>query len=130
MRLEESSVFTVANWEWRSVQTLSNADLIVSGSIHQADRRFSDVSRGKQSAFMSLSALLRANFCRVSQWTADIIDEILIGDAMYVKAFDDDTIPDTETLSLTNLPDRVHWPTMTADRAKPNQLLTASTLCV
>ena len=49
------------------------------------------------------------------------VDEILIGDAMYMKAFDNDTIPDTETLSLTYLPDRVHWPTMTADPAKPNQ---------
>ena len=78
---------------------------------------------GKDNVLLSLSALLRANSCRVSQWTADTIDEILIeGDAMYVKAFDDDTIPDTEILSLTNLPDRVHWPTMTADRAKPNQL--------
>ena len=44
-----------------SVQTLSNADLIVSGSIHQADRRFSDVSRGRQCAFTSLLTLLRAN---------------------------------------------------------------------
>ena len=26
---------------------MSNAHLIVSGSIHEADRRFSDVSRGK-----------------------------------------------------------------------------------
>ena len=33
--------------------------------------------------------------------------------------------PDTETLSLTYLPDRVHWPTITADRAKPNPLPTA-----
>ena len=40
---------------------------------------------------------------------------------MCVKDFDDDTISDTETLSLTYLPDRVHWPTMTADPAKPNQ---------
>ena len=42
---------------------------------------------------------------------------------MYVKAFDGDTILDTETLSQTYLPDRVHWPTMTADPAKPNQYL-------
>ena len=45
--------------------------------------------------------LKRANSCRVSPWTADTVDEILIGDAMYMKAFDDDTIPDTETLSQT-----------------------------
>ena len=42
---------------------------------------------------------------------------------LYMKAFDDDTIPDAETLSLTYLTDRVHWPTMTADPAKPNQYL-------
>ena len=46
----------------------------------------------------------------------DKVDEILIQeDAMYVKAFDDDTTADTETLSLTYLPDRVHWSTMTAE---------------
>ena len=44
--------------------------------------------------------LIHANSCRVSQcqWTADTVDQILTeGDAMYVKAFDDGTIPDTET---------------------------------
>ena len=61
-----------------SVQTLSNADLIVSGSIHQADRRFSDVSRGRQCAFTSLLTLLRANSCRISHLTADKVGEILI----------------------------------------------------
>ena len=42
---------------------------------------------------------------------------------MYMKAFDDDTIPDTETLLLAYLADRVHWPTVTTDPAKPNQYL-------
>ena len=71
--------------------------------------------------------LKRVNSCRVSSWTAHTVDEILIeGDAMCVKAFDDDTIPDTETLSLMYLPDRVHWPTMTADPAKPNQYLSTA----
>ena len=64
---------------------------------------------------------VRANSCRVSPWTADTVDEMLIGDAMYMKAFDNDTIPDTETLSPTYLPDLEHSPTMTADPAKPNQ---------
>ena len=72
---------------------MSNTDLIVSGSVHQADRHFSDVSRGRQCAFNSFPAHLRAG-----------------------------TIPDTETLSLTHLPDRVRWPTVTADPAKLNQL--------
>ena len=68
--------------------------------------------------------LKRVNSRRASPWTADAVDEILIeGDAMYMKAFDDDTIPDTETLLLAYLPDRVHWPTMTADPAKQNQYL-------
>ena len=40
--------------EWRSIQTKSNADLIVSERIHQAYYRFSDVSKGRQCAFMSL----------------------------------------------------------------------------
>ena len=63
----------------------------------------------------------RVNSYRVSQCTADTVDEILIErDVMYVKDFDDDTIPDTETLSLTYLSDRVHWPTMIADSSKPN----------
>ena len=57
------------NSERRCVQTMSNADLIVSGSIHQADHRFSDLSRGRQCAFISFSALLPASSCRVSQWT-------------------------------------------------------------
>ena len=65
---------------------MSNADLIVSGSTHQADRRFSDVSRERQRAFTSLSTLLIcANSCRASQWTANTVDEILIeGDTMCV----------------------------------------------
>ena len=58
-------------------------------------------------------------------WTADTVDQILTGDVMYVKAFDDGTTPDTETLSLTHLPDRVRWPTVTVDPAKLNQLPTA-----
>ena len=40
------------------------------------------------------------------------VDQITEGDAMYVKAFDDGTIPDTKTLLLTHLPDRVRWPTV------------------
>ena len=39
---------------------MSNGTLIVNG-VHQCDRRFSDVSRGRQCAFKSLSALLCAN---------------------------------------------------------------------
>ena len=68
---------------------------------------------------MSLSALLRENSCRVSQWTAKTVDQIFVEDAMYLKPFDDETIPDTKTWSLTNLPDRVRWPKMTSDPTMP-----------
>ena len=44
----------------------ANADLIVSATIHRADRRFIDVRRGKQSVVMSVSTLLRANMYRFS----------------------------------------------------------------
>ena len=67
---------------------MSNAMLFVNGNIHQGDRRFSDVSGGRRCAFMSLSPLLCANSCDVSQWTAHTVDQLLTeGDAMYLKAF-------------------------------------------
>ena len=60
------------------------------------------IYRGRQSSFMSLSALLCANSCDILTWTSDIIDRILIeGDAMYLKAFEERSIPDEETLSLS-----------------------------
>ena len=81
---------------------MPNATLIVNGSIHQGDRLFSDVSRGRQYALMSLSALLCANSYDVSQWTAHTVHSPLTeGDAVYLKAFQEQTIPDTETISLS-----------------------------
>ena len=78
------------------------------------------------SVFQLFNVQTPAVFQFISQWTADTVDQILTeGDAVYVKAFDDGTIPDTETLSLTHLPDRVRWPTVTVDPAKLNQLPTA-----
>ena len=69
---------------------MSNATLIVNEIFHQGDRRFSDASRGRQCAFTSLLALLLTE-----------------GDAMYLKTFQEQTIPDTETISLRYLPDGV-----------------------
>ena len=42
---------------------MSNSTLFVCRSIHQGDRRFSDISWGTQCPFMSPSALLCANSC-------------------------------------------------------------------
>ena len=58
---------------------MSHADLTVySGSTHQADRRLSEVSRVRQYAFTAMLLNGVANSCRVSQWTPDTVDEILI----------------------------------------------------
>ena len=38
-----------------------NSTIFARGSIHQGDNRFSDISRGRECAFMSFSALLCAN---------------------------------------------------------------------
>jgi hypothetical protein len=39
-----------------------------------------------------------------------MIDYILIqGDSMYLTAYEEHTIPDTETISLTYLPDLARW---------------------
>ena len=75
---------------------MSNATCFVRGSIHKGDSQFSNISRGRQ------CALLCANSCDILTWTSDIIDRILIeGDAMYLKAFEERSIPDEETLSLS-----------------------------
>ena len=95
-----------------------NATLFTRGSIHQGDSRFSDISRGRQCAFMSLSALLCANYCEISTWTTETVDRVLIeGDSMFLKAFEERTIPDAETISLNYLPDRVLWPPMTQNKS-------------
>ena len=81
-----------------------NSTLFARGSIHQGDNRLSDICRGRQCAFMSFSALLCANSCVT--WTTETIDGILIeGDAMYLKSFEERSIPDEETMSLNYLPD-------------------------
>ena len=50
---------------------MSNATSIVNGSIHQGDRRFNDVSGGRQCAFTSVSVLLYAKSCDVLQWMSN-----------------------------------------------------------
>ena len=92
-----------------------NATLFTRGS------RFSDISRGRQCAFMSLSALLCANRGDISTWTAKTMDRVLAeGDSMFLKAFEELSIPDEETISLDYLPDRVLWSTMTHEKS-PNE---------
>ena len=53
-----------------------NSTIFARGSIHQGDNRFSDISRGRECAFMSFSALLCANSCYILTWTTETIDGI------------------------------------------------------
>ena len=77
---------------------MSNANLIVSGSIHQGDCHSIDASRGRQCAFKSLSALfICANWCCVSQWMTNTINQISIqGDTMHLKCLENQTTPDAD----------------------------------
>ena len=53
-----------------------NVTLFTRGIIHQGDSRFSNISRGRQCAFMSLSALLCANLCDISTWTTETVNRV------------------------------------------------------
>ena len=92
-----------------------DASLFIRRSIHQGDSRFSDISRGRQFDFMSLSALLFANddiraiFRRGHQKMDRTLAE---GDFMFLKDFEESSIPDEETFPLNYLPDRVLWSTV------------------
>jgi hypothetical protein len=98
-----------------------NATLFTRGSIHQGDGRFSNISRGRQCAFMTLSALLCANCGNISKWTTQTVDRLLAeGDSMFLKAFEERSVPDEETISLNYLQDRVLWFTMTQNQS-PNE---------
>ena len=91
--------------EFSRLPLSSNAKfkLNVSGSIHEADRCFSNLSRGEQCAFMLC-------YVQIQVWQCHVI-----------KAFDDKTIPDVEKLSPTFLPNRVRWFQIAANPSTPNQ---------
>ncbi len=80
-------------------------------SIHQGHECFSDRSRGKQCAFMSLSALLTARNLTVTEWNSTTIDNALLqGDKMCLFALDNGLIPPDQLLLLDNLPTVVSFP--------------------
>ena len=63
------------------------ANLHIAGTFHQGDERFSVQSRGKQCAFMSLSAVLTAQNIPVIDWSKTALDNFLLqGDKVYLKA--------------------------------------------
>ena len=61
--------------------------LFLSADIHQGDERFSVHSRGKQCAFMSLSALLTARNIPLNSWSRITFKNALLqGDKMFLNA--------------------------------------------
>ena len=77
----------------------------IRGSIHQGHEAFSEHSRGRQCAFMSLSALLLHRSYSVNSWTQTNIDDILFhGDRMYLHSLRNELVPDTSSLSINELP--------------------------
>ena len=68
---------------------------------------------GRQCCFMSLSALLfdKLGSSTCCHWTAENVDHILeFGDKMSLDSLQEGLIPDTETFSISNLPQfAVHW---------------------
>jgi hypothetical protein len=82
--------------------------LFLSANIHQGDDLFSINSRGKQCAFMSLSALLTAQNIPFSTWSKMTIDNVLLqGDQMYLNTFSSGFVvldPCVEFLSVDDLP--------------------------
>ena len=89
---------------------MSNAIQSIAGTIHKGHERFSDISRGRQSSFMTFSTLLCAQSCLVRHWDTATVDQTLVeGDRMYLNALESRNIPDTETLSLIYLPIQACW---------------------
>ena len=63
--------------------------LFLSTDIHQGDELLSVHSRGKQCAFMTLSALLTARHIPLNSWSRITLNRVLLqGDKMYLNALD------------------------------------------
>ena len=82
--------------------------LFISADFHQGDERFNVHSRGKQHAFMSLSALLTARNVPLSSWSKITFNNVLLqGDKLYLKALNTGFIvldPGIDFLSVEHLP--------------------------
>ena len=75
-------------------------------SIHQGHGTFSEHSRRRQCAFMSLAASLFNRSNSVDLWTQTNIDDILChGDRMYLHALTIKMVPDANSLSIEELPE-------------------------
>ena len=86
--------------------------LFLSANIHQGNDLFSMYSRGRQCAFMCLSALLTARSNPVVVWSKTTLNNVLLqGDSMYLEALNNVLIvsdPGVDLLSINNLPSVVY----------------------
>ena len=110
------------NCKVKSSETVQNlkekyyytANLHIAGTFHPGDEHFNVQSRGKQCAFMSLSAVLTGHNIPVIDWSKTTLDNVLLqGDKMYLKALNRGLIvlhPGVEFLSVDNLPKVVSIP--------------------
>ena len=87
-------------------------ELFLSDNIHQGNDLFSVYSRGRQCAFMCLSALLTARDNPVVVWSKTTLNNVLLqGDSMYLEALNNGLIvpdPGVDLLSINNLPSVVY----------------------
>ena len=68
-------------------KSLVRITLYLRSNVHQGDELFSSQSRGKQCAFMSLSAVITAHNKPLFNWSKTTFDNVLLqGDKMYLKA--------------------------------------------
>ena len=77
-------------------------ELLLSANVHQGDEVFSIQSRGKQCSFMSLSAILTAEYIPLLEWSQSTFSANL-----YMKALSSDLTvlePGGELLSIDDLP--------------------------
>ena len=121
MKGRRREVVKVGNYRGRCWFMMLNNNLFVSGRVFIKVTIALAMFLGRDNvllSFMSLSALLcEKSSCSVSRWTRNTVDQMLIEvDAMYAKTFEQQSIPDTETLPLTYLPNRAVWPS-----TRPNQ---------
>ena len=85
--------------------------LFLSANLHQGDERFSVRSRGKQCAFISLSAVLTAQNIPLFNWSRTTFNNVLLqGDKLYLQALNTGLIvldSSVEFISVDNLPEFV-----------------------
>ncbi|XP_044010347.1 uncharacterized protein LOC122854000 [Aphidius gifuensis] len=81
---------------WHNFPKIDEGIWQLKGNISLNDERFEEFNRGKQSAGVALMSVVFSKVYESRQWSADILDEIVItGDKLFAKSIDgpDSSIP-------------------------------------